>query len=234
MNKFAPVIERYRTLQKQIPPSYVGKSDQIVIIDMGHGGMDKTNKVYATAPSKMAEHKDFTFFEGAWTRAIGYTWARELMHAGRSYSMISNDMDIPLTKRVQLAQFVYDQFPNRSMYLCSLHGNAFGIEKVSGVEVFTSEGTSKADPVATEYYNQLELLGWKMRHAYGDGDPDKEARFTMLTGPESFGLPAILPEIGFYTNYEQATEMCKPEVMDQIAELLLVADIQVDYLNLAR
>lgn len=235
MNKFLPVIEQYRVMQQSVRPAYMeGTSSQVVIIDMGHGGLSMDNKTYATAPSKMAVHPDFTFWEGAWTRAIGYTFASKLREAGRNYVIISNDQDISLTKRVQLTQFASHQMPDHNFYVCCIHANAFGQENANGVEVFTSPGETKSDPIATVYYNKLERLGWKMRPALGDGDPDKEARFTMLTGPEQYGIPSILPEIGFYTNYDQAVEMCKPETMEFIVELMLEADTRVDYDNLLR
>lgn len=235
MNKFTPVIERYRTLQRTIPPSYMdGKSDQVTIIDMGHGGLSPDNKIYATAPKKMAKHKDFTFLEGPWTRAVGYSFARELGLAQRNYAIISTDKDIPLLKRVQLIKFITNQFPGKKFYVNCIHGNAFGLEKVGGVEVYTSPGATRADPIASEYFNQLAGLGWRMRAGYGDGDSDKEARFTMLTGPEKFGIPSILPEIGFYTNYDQAVEMCQPDTMDDIAQFMKEADIRVDYKDLLR
>ena len=209
-----------------------GKSDQYVIIDMGHGALDKSGN-YITAPSKMAKHDDFTFLEGVWTRSIGYTFAQELLHAGRNYVLLVKDEDIPLMVRVARIKRIVEML-NGVPYVNCIHGNAFGQNNVSGIEIYTSPKTTKADMPASEYFNQLAGLGWRMRAGYGDGDSDKEARFTMLTGPEKFGIPSILPEIGFYTNYEQAVEMCKPEIMDDIAHFMKEADVRVDYKDLLR
>lgn len=233
-NIFRPVVERYRSLQTSVPPMYLGNPDpQMLLIDMGHGALDKSGK-YVT-PGKRAAHPDFAFYEGVWTRAIGWTLARKMYNSSRNYAVLTYGYkDIPLAMRVLGAT----QFSNiarmngKKIYLMSIHGNAFGVESVNGVEIFTSPGDTMSDPIATVYYNELKKLGWKMRPGFGDGDPDKEARFTMLTGPEKYGIPAILPEIGFYTNEKQVREMCLPQTMDKIAEILRNADVRLNELNI--
>lgn len=232
---FQAVLDQYNKHRQTPQSNFDSKNKTVVIIDAGHGGLNSRCE-YVTAPAKMKKHKDgFTFLEGVWTRAIAVTFAAELHNSGRSYSVITKGfLDNPLSDRVQAVGAVarYLQDLGKKCYLVCLHGNAFGLESVNGIEVFTSPGQTKSDPIATIYLNELEKLGWKMRLGMGDGDPDKEAKFTMLTGPEKLGVPAILPEIGFYSNYEQALEMCKPQVMDQIALLLRNADARVDQLNL--
>lgn len=235
MNKFTEVIEHYRGLQQLTPQAWMGgKSDQVMLIDMGHGGMD-TKGNYVTAPNKMAKHENYTFYEGAWTRAVGWALASLLGEAQRNYIVLTPGfVDIPLTARVHSIEQLKRHLSQRDKkpYVHSIHGNAYGLESVNGVEVFTSPGNTKADPLATVYYEQLEKLGWRMRPGYGDGDPDKEARFAMLTGPESHGIPSLLTETGFYTNEAQADEMCDIKTITQIAELMLQADIQIDYNDL--
>lgn len=212
------------------------KTTQLIIIDAGHGGLNPKGE-YTTAPAKMKVHKDFTFFEGVWNRAIAYTFAQELYNSGRSYVILTDGADdVPLSDRIQNAVSVHGAAKRMGIrsYIACLHGNAFGVETVNGVEVYTSPGHTVSDPLATIYINELEKLGWKMRLGLGDGDPDKEARFTMLTGPEAFGIPSILTEIGFYSNYKQAMKMCQPEIMTMIGQLLRDADARIDELNLLR
>lgn len=77
----------------------------------------------------------------------------------------------------------------------SLHCNA-ARRPAHGFEVWTSPGQTEADPLATalaiSYAN--EFPGRTFRKDTSDGDPDKEARFTVLTATR---CPAVLFELGF-------------------------------------
>lgn len=234
-NQFQQVIDRWRQYSETVPRIHLdGPSSNVMFIDCGHGGLNSRDE-YVTAPSKMTEHPDFTFYEGVWNRAVGWTLAREFYSNKRNYIMVAGDInDVDLTERILIASSWTNELRKRGkkFYLSSIHGNAFGQASVNGVEVFTSPGQTFSDPIATIQYYKLSKLGWRMRNATGDGDPDKEARFSMLVGPEKFDIPATLPEIGFYTNPQQALEMCQVRTINKIAFLLYSADIQVERLDL--
>ena len=233
MNIFQQVITLYRELKNEIPPIHINeKCDQVVIIDPGHGGL--LNGRYTTAPDKMAIHDDFTFWEGVWTRAVAWSFAMELRTAQRNYViLVPGDKDIYLSQRLALIREIVKSLPKtKKFYVNSIHGNAFGVEAVRGVEVFTSPGETVSDPLAHVYFDELKELKWKMRPGNGLGNPDKEARFAMLTGPEAIGVPAILTETGFYTNREQAAEMCEIRTIAKIANIMKNADVRIDYRGL--
>lgn len=77
--------------------------------------------------------------------------------------------------------------------MLSIHCNSGG---GTGFECFTSPGQTSSDPWATavleDYHKAFPELAY--RKDVQDGDPDKEARFTVLTSTKG---PAILFELGF-------------------------------------
>lgn len=109
-----------------------------------------------------------------------------------------------------------------------LHGNAANIESANGIEIFTSVGETKADKIATMFgyfYNNLDMnmredfcdIGWK--------DMDKEKNFYILKRTIA---PFILPEIGFYTNYNDALKMNDSNFRELVAKLTWSAQRKVE------
>jgi N-acetylmuramoyl-L-alanine amidase len=219
-------------LRSNLPSVYRGgKSTTTQVLDPGHGGI--VDGHYTTAPSKMFAHPTFTFYEGVWNRALMYLTALELYNSRLNYViLVEHDFDESLSNRCDMLR---DMATSGNKYwLHSIHGNAAGVEQASGIEVWTSPGQTKSDPIATIAYMKLkERLGsgWKMRPDFGDGDPDKEERFKMLVGHP---LPAILTENGFYTNEEQAKRMLKFAVMAMMAQAFRDTHLEVEHLNLLR
>jgi len=206
------------------------KCPYVEIIDPGHGGI--IDGKYVTAPDKMWKHPGFTFYEGVFNRAVAWRHAQDMFANNRSYEIVVyNNHDISRLERVARAKDIHKEALKAGFktYYHSIHGNAFGVQSVKGVEVYTSPGTTKSDPVATVYYYQLAKLGWNMRPCFQDGDPDKEARFTVLTETP---MPAILSETGFFSNPEEAKLMSELFTVNQIALLMTQADQRVQQLNL--
>jgi N-acetylmuramoyl-L-alanine amidase len=186
----------------------------VELIDMGHGGL--IHGEYVTAPNKMYNHGDFTFYEGLWTRTIGFLYAYELSVHELGYKIITEcNLDYPLAYRVNKANEYMKKNPSCKYYYHSIHGNAAGVKSANGIEVYTSPGQTLSDSIATIMFENLQNeLGWKMRpDSIGDGDPDKEARFTVLTETD---MPAILTETGFYTNFEECKKMLDYSIMQKI------------------
>ena len=98
----------------------------------------------------------------------------------------------------------------------SLHCNAAENTAAKGMEVFTSPGETGADPFATMIYEELAAMfpDQLQRTDYSDGDPDKEARFTVLM---ETNMPAVLVEMGFITNWQEEAELCDPKRQAEIA-----------------
>lgn len=103
----------------------------------------------------------------------------------------------------------------------SLHSNAIGDDirgpsrRPRGVSFFTSPGQTVADDYATAFYRAFEDQDLPIRPGHwGDADQDWEAPFYVLTKTRA---PAVLAEVGFYTNYEDARYLQSEAGQDEIA-----------------
>jgi N-acetylmuramoyl-L-alanine amidase len=110
--------------------------------------------------------------------------------------------DVPLVERVRRANL----YGGRALYV-SVHANAGGGR---GIEVFTSPGETRSDRYASIFYEQYKVTfpGVRGRTDFSDGDPDKEARFYVLT---KTSMPAVLTESFFMDNEEE----CKRYLMTE-------------------
>jgi N-acetylmuramoyl-L-alanine amidase len=91
----------------------------------------------------------------------------------------------------------------------SIHCNAFNSPTANGYEVFTSPGQTASDTLATEILHEMSLVlpDMRQRSDLGDGDPDKEARFSVLVNTT---MPAVLIELGFLTNTNDVITLFTP------------------------
>lgn len=200
---------------------FITDSDWIIAIDPGHGGT--INGKYQTAPNKMYDHGEFTFFEGDFNRAVSSYLAEFLLKDNLShfFTTISN-YDPSLSLRVTRANNFNRNYKNKKQLFLSIHANAApkGAEIASGIEVYTSKGETKADKYATEFFKELAKVGWGMRKDVYDGDPDKEMNFYVLKYTKA---PAVLVELGFYTNIRETKLMMKEETQRELAKRLYYA-----------
>lgn len=202
-------------------PDLITDSEWMIGIDPGHSGM--IDGVYFTAPAKMYKHPDFIFYEGVYNRYISKRLGELLKEKNIShYYTTDSNYDPALSIRAIRANTFMRKYSDRKHLLISIHGNAApeGSESATGIEVFTSPGNTASDPKASVIFRHLTKAGWKMRTGYKDGDPDKEAKFTILIRTI---MPAVLVELGFYTNYEEAKKMSDPENQERFAQLLFDA-----------
>lgn len=146
-----------------------------VTIDAGHGGADSG----AVSSDGRLKEKDIALDVSQRVFAI-------LEKVVESSLTRKDDRFLTLSERANLANI-------RGAALLSIHCNSGG---GTGFEAFTSPGNTSSDAWATalleEYHREFPDLAY--RKDLSDGDPDKEARFTVLT--ESNG-PAVLFELGF-------------------------------------
>jgi len=228
------LLKTLKSTMNNTPPEYCEGTDKYaVLIDPGHGGV--IDGKYVTAPNKMAIHDGWEFWEGLYNRALAWYFAYLLFLDRRKYAiLVPGNLDISLRVRVNRANMLAKNpiLNGAKVYLHSIHGNYFGLRSVNGVEVYTSPGYTPSDPIATIYFEELTKLGWNMRAGFNEdlqNDPDKEAKFTILTDTN---MPAILTETGFYSNPEQARNMCDPYIIYRIATLFRNAHAKVCTLNL--
>lgn len=158
------------------------KDDLIIHLDYGHGGPDSPGAVHGSAVESMI------------VKSIGLVLTSLLSSEG-FYVTHSRTTDIPvsLEQRCHLAK-VYQA----DLFL-SLHCNSHSSPGANGIEVFTSPGQTKADPVATQliYALQHSFPDSRYRTDFADGDPDKEAKFYVL---QNSPMPAALVEFGFLSH----------------------------------
>lgn len=114
----------------------------------------------------------------------------------------------------------------------SIHCNCASNKSAKGFELFTSPGETKADPVAKVLYDRWEKdrpLGADspMRRGNTSG-PDKEANFTVLAKTNA---PAVLVELGFISNQDEAERMGEAEYQERIVDCLMLGIRQAMGLN---
>ena len=126
------------------------------ILDNGHGGIDE-NGVYTTCPwydktkpksfNKMYVHPDgTTVFEGDFNRKIVDRIASKLSCLGINYTvLVPGSKDVSLKDRVTAINEHYQR--DKRSVVVSIHGNAYD-SNVRGLEIFTSKGQTKSDPIA--------------------------------------------------------------------------------------
>lgn len=169
-----------------------------ILIDPGHGGRDSGA---VSGDGKLLE-KDVVLNVGR--RVFDHLDDFGVVELSRE-----NDHFLKLHERAAKANA-------GNLDLLSIHANAGGGR---GFEVFTSPGQTDADPWATAVLQSLaaEFPDRPIRSDLADGDPDKEARFTVLTKTER---PAILIELGFIDTEEGAAFLADGENQDRLARAI--------------
>jgi len=194
------------------------ESKYLWIFDNGHGGV--IDGVYQTSGKRSPVWPDGeVLYEGEFNRAI----VSRLMKMCKANNidcvdLVDTQEDIPLKERPKMANKIARSSDRPCIYV-SIHANGFTDESANGWEVFTSPGETKSDPIATVLYEKAkaEFPERKMRPSMGDGDPDKEERFTVLTDTS---MPAILSENFFMTNYRECHEILMSESgRDRVAKI---------------
>ena len=200
------------------PETPEAKSNYLWILDNGHGGI--IDGVYQTSGKRSPVWPDGSqLFEGEFNRAIVDRIVKLCESNGIEYvNLVDTQEDIPLSTRTSKANQISKASDKTCIYV-SVHANGFSDESANGWEIFTSPGQTKSDPIATVLYEKAkaEFPERKMRPSTGDGDPDKEAKFTVLMDT---AMPAILSENFFMTNYDECHEILMSESgRDRVAKI---------------
>ena len=164
------------------------------ILDAGHGGNDSG----ALSLDKTVKEKDLALKSSL--RVL------ELLkpHLPQTSATRVTDVFLSLTARASKANAAKAK-------LVSIHYNAGGGQ---GIEVFTSKGTTNSDQLATDVINEMDAVSDQpMRLDLRDGDPDKEANFTVLVRAD---YEAILIEIGFMDNAKDLAYITDPTNFERI------------------
>lgn len=177
------------------------------LLDNGHGQNTpgKRSPVWADGSQ---------LFEWEFNRDIVRRIADKLDDMAIRYEILTPETnDVSLQERCRRAN-EYQQMYNNCV-LFSIHGNAGG---GTGWECYTSQGTTKADEIATLLYEEAEkeFAGWKIRKDYIDGDADKEANFYILRHTV---CPAVLTENFFMDNEKDCKFMLSEDGRERIAKI---------------
>lgn len=175
----------------------------VLILDSGHGGHDSG----AVNTKTKLKEKDVVLDVALRARRL----------------LIGEDIKVVLTRTddtfISLTQrAVISNNAAASLFL-SIHCNSADAATANGFEAFTSPGKTKADDAATKLINryQKEFPGIRLRSDWSDGDPDKEARFTVLTGTKA---PAVLLELEFIHTKEGSDFLSASCNKDRIAKVI--------------
>ncbi len=195
-------------------------SRYVWILDAGHG---------VDTPGKRSPVWDdgSQLMEWASNRAIVNRIHSGLASMGiESIVLVPGDDDVPLPVRCAAANRVHADYHRRAILL-SIHSNAADSPQATGWEAWTSPGETASDDVARVLYDcaREDLPEFKLRADHSDGDPDKEARFSILTGTH---CPAVLTENLFMTNAQDCAFLMSDEGKRRIATMHVRAILEIE------
>ena len=180
----------------------------LVIIDNGHGVDTKGKRSPVWGDGAR-------LFEYEFNRDVASLIAYKCKCNGIPFKMLVTEAhDISLEERVRRANDLCDKY--LGCILFSIHANAGG---GTGLEAWTSVGTTRADAIATMWYEEAERMfgkEWKIRKDITDGDPDKENLFYILKHTK---CPAVLTENFFMDTERDCRFIMTPEARERIAEV---------------
>jgi N-acetylmuramoyl-L-alanine amidase len=197
-----------------------------ILLDAGHGGIFDGKPV--TPGKRSPIWPDGTqLIEGVSNRDIRDELAKLLRRNRIPFTYINKGQkDMSLQQRCDIANALHKKYKNT--LLISIHSDAASNPQASGWSCYTSPGQTPSDEYATVLYEEAKLFwgeydketgkGVKFRESIGDGDPDKEAKFKMLTG--TIG-PAILSENFFMTNEKDCRYLMTRKAVKEIAQVHL-------------
>lgn len=184
-----------------------------ITIDAGHGGKDSG----AVGPSGLRE-KDVAL-------AVAVRLGAMLAAAGVAVTLTRrDDRYLTLLERAELANEA------KTDLFLSIHCNSASNRGASGFEVFTTPGQTDADEFATWLFvSYARRFPAKLKRIDDkDGDPDKEANFTVLKRTR---MPAALFELDFISS--PSVEAWLAPELNQIAMAEALCDGVLEHLGKA-
>lgn len=200
-------------------------SKYVYVLDAGHGGM--INNKYQTAGKRSPKFDDGrVLYEGVNNREIVSRLIQAFKNEDINYfDCVASEQDVSLETRVSRANQLARTKP--CVYI-SIHSDANGDgtnwDQASGMSVYTSIGdTGKSDDFADLVIRELQdnfgnTVKWRTQNT--DGDLDKEENFYVL---KNTNCPAILCELGFHTNKEEAFKMLTLDWKNKIVLSIIYA-----------
>lgn len=193
------------------------------LFDPGHGGL--VNGKYVTPGKRSPKFDDGSvLYEGVNNRDNVNIILKLLKEHGIDcIDIVDSSSDISLHERVSRANKLSKK--KKCIYI-SIHsdgaGDGLNWHSASGMSVYTSKGQTKSDILADIMIESLQeqfgdTIKWRT-DTYTDGDLDKEENFYVL---KNTVCPAILCELGFHTNKDEALRMLTKDFKEKIAKSVL-------------
>uniref|UniRef100_UPI004056DD6C N-acetylmuramoyl-L-alanine amidase n=1 Tax=Alistipes sp. TaxID=1872444 RepID=UPI004056DD6C len=184
-----------------------------VILDNGHGK--------ETRGKCSPVRKDGTrLYEWLSNRKLVRLVANRLDRKGVSYDvLVPETSDVPLYERANRANHIARQHGVKNTLVVSIHSNAGG---GTGIEVFTSPGTTLSDDYAELFYEEWPKMGtaFPARKDTTDGDSDKEEDFAIL---RKTLCPAVLVEALFMDSAADLDYLMSSEGKELLADWITSA-----------
>ena len=199
-------------------------SKWVYLIDPGHGGI--VDGRYVTPGKRSPKFPDgHVLYEGVNNRAITTKIIAKLKEYGfEALDIVSSQEDISLKKRIDKANALH---LNKKCVYISIHsdacGNGLEWNEAKGISIYTSIGQSKSDVFASLVIDSMEeVMGdsVKWRKDLSDKDEDKEENFYVL---KNTNCPAILCELGFHTNMDEANRIQTDEWHTKVVAAIVIA-----------
>ena len=198
------------------------KERTVIVLNPGHA---------PNTPGKCSP--DGTLREWEWNRCCATVTADVLRGQGyRVILAVAEDEKISLTAPVQQANAMCRTYGKENVLFISIHCNAAGNGKewksARGWSIWTTEGQTKSDRLATCIYHGAEqaFRGHLIRKDMQDGDVDYESNFYVL---RKTLCPAVLIEHFFMDNKEDCAFL-KTDNSKRLAAAAILAGVE-EYLS---
>ena len=190
------------------------------LLDNGHGGI--IDNEYQTPGKRSPVWDDGTqLFEGEFNRAVVNRIIEHCENANiKTFNLVDSNEDVSLNTRTERANNIYrKELQEDDGHLCiylSVHANGFHKESANGWSVYTTEGETKSDKIATVFFDEMKKLfpDRRFRKEMKDNDVDIEKNFVVL---RKTVMPAIITENFFMTNFEECQILLSEDGRDKIA-----------------
>ena len=198
-------------------------NDILILIDNGHGN---------NTPGKRSP--DGRLMEATYTREIASKVVSGLRRLGYYAELLTPELyDVSLLERVHRVNVKCQSLGKDNVLCVSIHCNAASNGKewreATGWEIWTSVGKTRSDDLADHFVKMAKrhfegqtIREWKKM----DGERDKEAKFTILTGTM---CPAVLTENFFMDSKKDVDYLLSAEGKSAIVRCHI--DAIVSYLR---
>lgn len=212
----------------------MAKKQTVLFIDAGHGGLDPMTKEYLTDPkigkktlhtNGKAYHHNGWFYEGHFNRQIANEFITKATAAGFHCIPVFHPFkDNNLKERTDTANSINRQLNQKSLFL-SFHSNAAGVGTAPQT---VAEGVcSFVYKLGTETANLAQVMTREMEKIFDKYGSRRRASLVLdnsLHITTHTNMPAILLELGFFDNPNNADLLVNPtfrtSIVNTIVEVL--------------